>query len=130
MNFPQSNLYQKVAISKWQEAEFTGYFKATQIKNISTHHMKLVTSRLFCDWSFHHSLVMLSFILIASLSTKYQQYFARMFETQDDKYFSTINKTTLLSLRVHLSLTGGLAVLCPFWRPCQGKFRQATRPKK
>lgn len=32
MNFPLSNLYQKVAISKWQEAEFTGYFKATQIK--------------------------------------------------------------------------------------------------
>jgi len=32
MNFPLSNLYQKVAISKWQEAEFTGYSKATQIK--------------------------------------------------------------------------------------------------
>ena len=34
MNFPLSNLYQKVAISKWQEAEFTGYFKATQIKKM------------------------------------------------------------------------------------------------
>lgn len=101
--------YQQVAGSRVHRV-----LKATQIKNISTHHMKLVTSRLFCDWSFHHSLVMLSFILIASLSTKYQQYFARMFETQDDKYFSTINKTTLLSLRVHLPLTGGLAVLCPF----------------
>ena len=96
MNFPLSNLYQKVAISKWQEAEFTGYFKATQIKKCfnplyetcyQQTFLWLVISSFSRYMSLEQAYSCPSFSLLHNLSTNYQQYFARIFETQDDKYF-------------------------------------------